>query len=206
MTLFSYTILVDGGSAPNPYWGICTLAICKPKIRRVAQPGDWIVGFGAKDVDGVNYAGKIVYAMRVHESMSFKDYDDLCKKQLKGKIPDVSHRDVRRRLGDCIFDYSKDPEGKMRLSVHTLKNRRKDLSGKNVLLSDHFFYFGSKAVKVPKHLEPLIIQQQGHRSTMNDPWKHEFVEWIERNYKPNELFGSPQMVDAKSERKPKEKC
>jgi hypothetical protein len=206
VTLYTYTVRVDRGSAPNPFWGICTLAICKPKIRRVAQPGDWVVGFGAKDVDGIDYSAKIVYAMRVHQAMSFKEYDGLCKTQLKGKVPDVSHRDYRRRLGDCIFDYSKDPEGKMRLSVHTLKNRKKDLSGKNVLLSDHFFYFGSEAPKIPVHLEDLVIQQQGHRSAMNDPWKHEFVEWIEKNFKPNVLYGKPQVYDEKCEPRAKENC
>jgi hypothetical protein len=206
MTLFTYTVRVDRGSAPNPFWGICTLAICKPKIRRVAQPGDWVVGFGAKNVDGIDYSGKIVYAMRVHESLTFKEYDDLCKAQLKGKVPDVGHKDYRRRLGDCIFDYSKDPEGKMRLSVHTLKNRKKDLSGRNVLLSDHFYYFGSEAVKIPEQLKELVIQQQGHRSTMNDPLKHEFVEWIENNFKANTIYGKPQVFDEKCERRDLKKC
>lgn len=47
-TLFSYVIPHDGGSAPNPYFGICTLAICKPVIRRTAKVEDWVVGLGAK--------------------------------------------------------------------------------------------------------------------------------------------------------------
>jgi hypothetical protein len=34
--LFTYTIPYDDGAAPNPFHGICTLAICKPSIRRVA--------------------------------------------------------------------------------------------------------------------------------------------------------------------------
>ena len=47
-TLFSYVIPHDGGSAPNPYHGICTLVICKPVIRRIAKVKDWVVGLGAK--------------------------------------------------------------------------------------------------------------------------------------------------------------
>ena len=35
--LFTYCILVDDGAAPNLFWGVCTLAICKPAIRRAAQ-------------------------------------------------------------------------------------------------------------------------------------------------------------------------
>lgn len=38
-TLFSYCIPYDDGAAPNPFWGLCTLAICKPRIRRAAKEG-----------------------------------------------------------------------------------------------------------------------------------------------------------------------
>ena len=42
--LFSYVLRYDDGAAPNPFWGTCTLAICKPAIRRKANLGDWVVG------------------------------------------------------------------------------------------------------------------------------------------------------------------
>lgn len=193
MTLFTYCIKVDRGSAPNPFWGICTLAICKPTIRRVAQPGDWIVGFGSRNVDGVDYSNKVVYAMRIYASLSFGDYDKLCQAELPGKIPDMKHKDQRRHLGDCIFDFSVDPAGKLRPAVHTLRHRAKDLRGKNVLLSDHFFYFGNKPCRMPARLHPIIIQHQGHKSKLNDPYKEMFVDWIEANYKPNVLYGNPQV-------------
>ncbi|WP_442940102.1 hypothetical protein [Nostoc sp.] len=37
MRLFSYCLTCDSGAAPNPFWELCTLAICKPRIRRVAN-------------------------------------------------------------------------------------------------------------------------------------------------------------------------
>lgn len=40
--LFSYTIPIDDGAAPNPFHGMCSLVICNPAIRRVAERGDWI--------------------------------------------------------------------------------------------------------------------------------------------------------------------
>lgn len=52
MRLFSYCIPVDDGAAPNPFWGVCTLTICKSKIRRVAEIGDWVVGVGSVNVGG----------------------------------------------------------------------------------------------------------------------------------------------------------
>ncbi len=39
-TLYTYCIPYDDGAAPNPFWGQCTLVICKPRIRKVARPGD----------------------------------------------------------------------------------------------------------------------------------------------------------------------
>jgi hypothetical protein len=37
----------DYGFAPNPFFGVCTLATCKPKIRKAAAIGDWVVGTGS---------------------------------------------------------------------------------------------------------------------------------------------------------------
>ncbi len=44
MRIYAYILKVDSGFAPNPFHGWCTLACCKPAIRRKARPGDWIVG------------------------------------------------------------------------------------------------------------------------------------------------------------------
>ena len=41
---FMYVVKVDSGFAPNPVGGLCTLACCKPTIRKTANVGDWIIG------------------------------------------------------------------------------------------------------------------------------------------------------------------
>ena len=46
--IYSYVLRIDDGAAPNPFWGLCTLTICKPAIRRNAQIADWIIGTGSK--------------------------------------------------------------------------------------------------------------------------------------------------------------
>jgi len=38
MKLSGYIVRVDTGFAPNPFGRHCTLACCKPTIRRVAEP------------------------------------------------------------------------------------------------------------------------------------------------------------------------
>lgn len=44
MRVFTYVLDHDTGFAPNPFHGWCTLAGCKPVIRRTARIDDWIVG------------------------------------------------------------------------------------------------------------------------------------------------------------------
>jgi hypothetical protein len=47
-TLRSYVITSDTGFAPNVTGGYCTLATCKPRIRRNADVGEWILGTPSK--------------------------------------------------------------------------------------------------------------------------------------------------------------
>jgi hypothetical protein len=72
--LFSYTIPIDDGAAPNPFRGMCSLAICKPGIRRVAKEGDWVAGLGSKGAPSGDLSGHLVYAMRVETVLSLKQY------------------------------------------------------------------------------------------------------------------------------------
>lgn len=195
MRLFTYCIPVDDGAAPNPYWGICTLAICKPVIRRTANVGDWVVGLGSKNVNGIDYSKKVVYAMKITKKMTLKEYDLFCSEKLRNKIPDIYNNEYSRQVGDCIYDFSFDSEGVIRPGVHNNDNRSTDLGGKNVLLSDHFYYFGDQAVPLPPELHPIIKQGQGHQSYKNERYIEAFVEWIVHSgYRPNTLYGDPQII------------
>lgn len=194
MRLFSYCIPVDDGAAPNPFWGICTLAICKPVIRRVANVGDWIAGVGSTNVRGVSYQNKLVYAMKVSEKLTMEEYDIHCRKYLPNKIPDIHSSDYRKNVGDSIYDYSSG-ESKLLASVHNLANKEHDLNGKFVLLSNHFYYFGKNAIDIRENLFPIIKQGQAHKSNFNEPYKLDFVEWLERtDWDPNTLHGKPQFI------------
>lgn len=192
-TLFSYCIPYDDGAAPNPFWGKCTLVICKPIIRRIAEVGDWVVGTGAKTAQTGDFSGRLVYAMRITEKMRMEEYDYYTKHYLPKKIPDWSNHDHRRRLGDSIYDFSTRPPI-LRQSVHTKENMKRDLGGEYALLSDHFFYFGDAAIFLPDHLTPIIKQGQGHKSKSNATYFDKFVQWIHsRGYQPNTLVGNPQI-------------
>lgn len=193
MRLFSYCIPVDDGAAPNPYWEKCTLVICKP-VRRVAEKGDWIVGLGGKNVNGIDYSGRVVYAMKITEKMTIARYNEFCRNYLPNKIPSLDDSDYKRKIGDCIYDFKSERTVILRPSVHREGNRVTDLGGKYALISDHFYYFGNNAIELPQELIPIIKQWQGHRSSSNEPFKFQFEKWIENTgFKLNSVNGKPQI-------------
>ena len=71
--IYSYVVRYDRGFAPNPFYGYCTLARCKPDIRRSAEVGDWVVGSASND-RSIRRGGHLVYAMRVTETTTFDGY------------------------------------------------------------------------------------------------------------------------------------
>ena len=46
--VYSYVLTYDGGFAPNPFFDVCTLATCKPRIRFKAQVNDLILGWAGR--------------------------------------------------------------------------------------------------------------------------------------------------------------
>ena len=194
MRLFSYCLRYDDGAAPNPFHGICTLAICKPAIRRVAKLDDWIVGLGSLNSPIGNTSGRVIYAMKVTKILSFEGYDEYCRQHLNFKIPYWRSNDFEKRVGDCIYDYSRRAGPFLRQSVHCEVNRDVDLSGKKVLLSDHFYYFGSSSIPLPHPLLPIVHQTQGHKSYTNDNYVDLFVTWLESlGLKRNHVHGDPKL-------------
>jgi hypothetical protein len=190
--LFIYVIPNDGGFAPNPFFGACTLNCCKPVIRRTAQEGDWVAANTAADFPGG--PGLLVYAMRITDKMTMGEYDAWTRRELPEKISSARSRDYRRRAGDSMYDFSDDPPTRRRDGFHVPEEMEHDLSGVYTLLSDHFYYFGALPVEVPEHLRPVIHLGRGHQSTKNDPYVEDFVAWITAEFEPNKLYGMPRSM------------
>lgn len=192
--LFTYTIPIDDGAAPNPFQGMCSLAICKPGIRRVAKPGDWVAGLGSKNASIGDLSGHLVYAMRVEEVLSLRDYDLNAKARWPHRVPNIQSTALQDRLGDCIYDFSNGAPIQ-RASVHGPDNVVSDLSGENVLVSRDFYYFGSRARKLPEYLRPICHQTQGHRSSSNAPYFNQFILWLRSLApSPGQLYGWPDHI------------
>lgn len=192
--LFTYIIPVDDGAAPNPFNGMCTLAICKPSIRRVAKKGDWVVGLGSKNAPSGDLSGCVVYAMLVEEVHTMSQYDKLAPKRWPFRIPNVKSAALQDRLGDCIYDFSSG-KPKQRKGVHGRSNIARDLGGENVLVSRRFYYFGNRAIPLPDDLRGICHQTQGHRSNSNDRYVKKFIAWICGTVRqPGQLYGWPDFI------------
>jgi hypothetical protein len=114
--LFTYVIPNDGGFAPNPFFGVCTLNCCKPVIRRTAQKGDWVAANTAADFPAG--PGLLVYAMRVTAKMTMGEYDAWTRHELPEKIPSARSRDYRRRAGDSMYNFSDETLTRRRDGFH----------------------------------------------------------------------------------------
>lgn len=166
--LYSYVVKNDTGFAPNPFWGFCTVACCKPKVRLAASVDDWVIGTGSIRNVGND---KLIYAMKVTEKLSFDDY--YTDPRFRRKIP--THGLIEER-GDNLYYQGRLGEDIDRSYHYTAEEFSHDISGAYVLISDHFYYFGSNAVPLPDHA--LMKQGPGHRSKFPVEKIDGFVGWI----------------------------
>lgn len=176
MKLYSYIVAHDGGFAPNPFWGYCTLANCKPTIRRTAKVGDWIVGLSPKAK-----GNRVIYAMQVGEMLTYKQYYQ--DKRFAEKIPDYSKRKVIYKRGDNIYEPLPNGTFRQLRSVHSkkcqedLKAKAVDLGGVNILIARVFRYFGGSGPDLPKHLHELKVRR-GHKCRFQPEMLAGFLEFI----------------------------
>jgi len=186
MRLHSYVVARDYGFAPNPFFGVCTLATCKPVIRRVAAIGDWVIGTGSK----TNEREKIiVYAMRVTEAMTFQEY--WADPRFQRKKPSL-RGSKKQAFGDNI--YSRNPAtGRwcQTNSHHSLNdgapnpaNIKTDTGTNRILVSEDFVYFGKAGPRLPQRFlswgphQTNICAVFGHKNNFPPKLVDGFVNWV----------------------------
>lgn len=201
--IYSYVVTHDSGFAPNPFFGICTLACCKPKIRQSvgrllkAFPNEkvWIVGLSPRQ--GIR-GNDIIYMMQVCSAMSFRDY----WKSHPEKRPIYAHGKQKQRRGDNIYepDPSSPSSFRQLRSAHSLnpkddiqwsqnpENLEHDLGGEYVLISDKFVYFGSSPVALPIELRDLVVGR-AHKCNFPPEVLASFSHFLE-NYRAKIEAGS----------------
>jgi hypothetical protein len=168
---YLYKLTSDRGGAPcaaPPEAGrhpILTLAICKPAIRRTAQPGDRILGITSHALasrEGYPLCA-VIYAAVVEEGIEARDY--------------FAPASPFAGRPDCIYEFHQQ-NGRAahtgRTNLHrSPANLLKDLGtypyyrNGRVLVAHEFRYFGSAAVPIPPRLHLLYAAAeslgQGHR-------------------------------------------
>ena len=177
MTLYSYVVTHDTGFSPNPFFGYFTLACCKPDIRRNAKVGDWVVGLTPK-ADG----NCIVFFMRVDDAKEFDRYWRDKKFERKKPRYDAA---VALNRGDNAYEPKPNGEYRQLPCRHSAsdvehedaENKKHDLSGRRVLISETFAYFGSKPRELPPELKPLVVGR-GHRCRFSDEVKDAFLRFV----------------------------
>jgi len=185
MKLNSYVITRDYGFAPNPFHGFCTLATCKPRIRKRAKIGDWVIGTGGVDL---KLSGKMIFAMKVTETMTFQEYWDDPRFRIKQPRFD-SGRSLA--YGDNIY-YKDTPDGNWEQinSHHSYPdgrfgegNLQTDTSADRVLISEDFVYFGGKAPLIPQRLRNFrgkdLVAGRSDKINFSPEHVAETIAWVE---------------------------
>lgn len=194
--LYSYVVARDYGFAPNPFFGVCTLATCKPLIRRHARVGDWVVGTGSKRY-GLD--GRVVFVMEVAECLTFNDYWQ--DRRFRRKRPNL-RGSIKQAFGDNIYHRHRTSGRWIQADSHHSReggranrgNVRHDTQVDRVLIAPNFIYWGAGGPRIPSRLRregrDVCIGGQGHKCRFPDSVVRGFIEWI-GTIEPRGYVGEP---------------
>lgn len=182
MKYYSYVIPRDYGFAPNPYLGYCTLATCKPRIRKSARIGDWIAAYGGARTE---VHKKLVVLMKVDEILTFDQYWN--NKRFVKKRP-VFNRSMSCMYGDNIYHHIGE-KWTQELSHHSMAdgsinyaNLNCDTQADKVLVATQFYYFGNNAIEIPKEFEVLIGSGRNHKNFYDEIIINKFINFMNENF------------------------
>lgn len=200
--LYCYKMTHDTGFAPNPYHDVLTLATCKPIIRKCAKKGYWISGWASNVVQGkdkkyTDKAQKLIYLAEVSDVLSFEEYwnkyprkrqpDQLsngkkegCKSCGNTILPPSSNIEY---LGDNIYEPDASETFGFKQhenSHHGEQNKEHDLSGKNVLICENYYYFGIENALEIK--DKGFVVPRWKKFSMDDEKAKKVIDFVTKNY------------------------
>lgn len=181
--LFCYVVARDYGFAPNPFFRICTLATCKPKIRKTASVGDWIIGTGSKQKDRQRC---LVYVMRVTEAMTFNEY--WADERFRRKRPNL-RGSKKQAFGDNIYFRDNSGQWHQRDSHHSYQhgmpnpnNIKNDTQTDRVLISTEYTYWGGSGPEIPQRFSDDyafdICALRHHKCRFPKELVNDFLNWF----------------------------
>ena len=185
-SLFSYVVRYDSGFAPNPFFDYCTLATCKPDIRKRASVGDWLVGTGSNAAN-ICRGGYLVYAMRVTEALETAQYWD--DPRFQCKKPEM-HHNWMAASGDNIYERVSPAKWRQLNSYHSepdgqpvARHIKRDTGVERVLVSNDYVYFGGEGPKLSRRFlsggsMQLCHTGRGCRRIRDEKVIAGFVSWL----------------------------
>lgn len=193
MRVFTYVIDHDLGFAPNPFHGVCTLAACKPLIRKYAKEGDLILGTGSIPN---NIQGRLAYWMKISKIITFDEYWK--SGVYEAKRPTINGSRMQQ-YGDNIYHQDTETgEWRQANSFHSADdgalsppNLARD-TGKTerVLIGEDFAYWGAGGPPLPDHLSDFVHKTQGHRCRYKADRIAAMLAWLETVPRPA-VLGRP---------------
>jgi len=203
--VYIYVVDRDFGFAPNPFHGYCTLATCKPGIRKMSNVGDWVVGLGGGRLKAT---GRCIFAMRVSNKTTFNDYWSnpiyLAKKPVRNGSSrmlvgdNIYHFDPKNQKWNQSDSHHSNPDG----SVNP-KNLKTDTKSDKVLIADHFYYFGKDAPSVPTHFLASIGYKNGRNYRVFDSNACAgLIDWLKKSFSKslNVVVADPFQFDQSEKR------
>jgi Nucleotide modification associated domain 2 len=180
VNVFSYVVEHDLGFAPNPFHGVCTLACCKPQIRKKAAIGDYVLGTGAAEP---KLNGHLTFWMRVDEVMTFDEYWK--DKRFQRKKP-VMWGTTYLRYGDNIYHKDGGRRFKQQDSFHSMEDgsvslgdlKRDTGTTDKILIGHEFAFWGRSGVKLPAHLKCFLKKGPGHRCKFTNEQIAALMGWL----------------------------
>ena len=170
---------------------MCTVATCKPDIRRSACIGDFILGTGSATR---NLGGHAVFLARVEEIISFDQY--WSDSRFARKIP-VMNGSLQQRFGDNIY-HRENGKWLQADSRHSqiggepnLLNLKRDTAKTDrVLISSEFTYWGGDGPSIPAKFADFVHKTPGYRAFFSEADIARFLDWIGRD-RARGLVGDP---------------
>lgn len=216
MKVCVYVMTVDSGLAPNPFHGVCTLAVCTPNHARAnLKAGDYILGIAgvglSRRITSAPGDRKIIYSMQIDEVLTLGEY--YADSRFRSKIP--------KRKGpaeiQCGDNFYKTNNGKVEgILMHTQDTEEhegtdieeQDCRGNRVFIGKRFNYFGSHALEIPiatnwaKKLIALLSRRSVgitymYGGSMAKPWTKDEVDELFAFLDANKPESMPLPVDFK---------
>ncbi len=177
MKLLKYVMTHDSGLAPNPYSGICSLAVCTPNHRNAKlDVGDWVIGHSTKAT-----GHRLIYAMRLSKVLRLQDYFE----KFPQKRPDPNGS-IEEQHGDNFYYKDGDRWARLPSAEHNdPESFLQDAGSENrkAYLAEgeyNYWYFGgasqfTESINFPSMFPRLIQETHGFSYVRDENEINRFV-------------------------------